>query len=300
MRNITMTFHYLFRSVLLASFSFLIVRLVQVGSLHYYIAPRTELYVKLAALVLFLLAVCLAYISLRGLNTHTNCGCNHKPSPSISKSILMYSLFVLPLGLGFFTPDTLLASNITSMKGINLSTNNYMKTNMPAEEIIDEHAPAEPSSLHSLFPYDEYTELHAKLGMKLYTQDVISIQDIGFMEVLTTLDIYRENFIGKTVEISGFVYREDDMEPHQFVVSRLAMQCCSADTEPYGILATYSNGKELAKDSWIRATGVLGLTSYNDIEIMELTINRIETITQPETPYVYPDDDYFEQLLADE
>lgn len=213
----------------------------------------------------------------------------------------MYSLFVLPLGLGFFTPDTLLASNITSMKGINLSTNNYMITNMPAEEIIDEPepVPAEPSSLHSLFPYDEYTELHAKLGMKLYAQDAISIQDIGFMEVLTTLDIYRENFIGKTVEISGFVYREDDMEPNQFVVSRLAMQCCSADTEPYGILANYSKGKELAKDSWIRATGVLGLTSYNDIEIMELTINRIETITQPETPYVYPDDDYFEQLLAD-
>ncbi|WP_349292477.1 hypothetical protein [Paenibacillus sp. ATY16] len=32
--------------------------------------------------------------------------------------------------------------------------------------------------------------------------------------------------IGKTVVISGFVYREDDMASSRFVVSRMVMSCC--------------------------------------------------------------------------
>ncbi|MUT66872.1 TIGR03943 family protein [Paenibacillus sp. NEAU-GSW1] len=315
MQNKAVLFHYLFRSAILACLSFFIVGLVQQGRLSYYIAPRTELYVKLAALGLFFLAVCLAYIAIQNVYSQAAaCGCKHPPPSSIGKSILLYSLFVFPLLLGFFTPDTLLGSNISALKGVNLNIGGNTSPSVPITITIDSKPPSaqknseEPEEaeaatdtdpLSALFPHDEYTELHAKLGKKLYSQNIIAVNDIGFMETLTTLDIYRNNFIGKTIQISGFVYQEEDMKPGQFIVSRLAMQCCSADTEPYGILAVTNDGTALAEDTWVRVTGVLGETMYRDNKIMELSVQHIETIPAPESAYVYPDDAYFEQLLTD-
>ncbi|MFF2089210.1 TIGR03943 family putative permease subunit [Paenibacillus sp. NPDC058174] len=328
MRQRSMLFHYLLRSAILGSFSCLIVRLVQEGRLHYYIAPRTELYVKLAALGLFLVAVCQAFIALQSYDAkrRETCGCHHPIASSIWKNTAVYSLFLLPLGLGLFTPDTLLGSGMASLKGVNLtssalvrgadsaaaSTSVVPETSIQpdvtketetaeAAELPDATAPPTPAidPLQALFPYDTYTELHAKLGMKLYqSDDAVTINEFGFIETLTTFDLYRDNFIGKRVAISGFVYREDTMKDGQFVISRLAMLCCSADTEPYGILAVIPDGQKLADDTWVQATGTIGLTHYLGNEIMELQIDEIKTIKQPKSPYVYPDDAYFDAMLG--
>ncbi|WP_042160843.1 TIGR03943 family putative permease subunit [Paenibacillus gorillae] len=325
MQQRTILFHYLLRSVILGSFSYLIVRLVQEDRLHYYIAPRTELYVKLAALGLFLVAVCQAFIALQSYDAKRReaCDCNHPISSSIWKNVAAYSLFLLPLGLGLFTQDTLLGSGMASLKGMNLTSSALVRgadstivnpsaipepTVQPDESKGAEEAElpvATPSPtpavdpLQALFPYDTYTELHAKLGMKLYQSDkAVAINEFGFIETLTTLDLYRDNFIGKKIEISGFVYREDTMKDGQFVISRLAMLCCSADTEPYGILAAVPDGNKLADDTWVQATGTIALTHYLGNEVMELKIDELKTIKQPKSPYVYPDDAYFDAMLG--
>ncbi|GGG68037.1 TIGR03943 family putative permease subunit [Paenibacillus radicis (ex Gao et al. 2016)] len=323
----TMLFHYLLRSIILGSFSCLIVRLVQEGRLHYYIAPRTELYVKLAALGLFLVAVCQAFIAFQTYDAKRkeSCSCNHPISNSLWKNAAAYSLFILPLALGLFTQDTLLGSGMASLKGMNLTSSALVigtDSAVASPAVIPESSiqpdkikevdlaemmpvtttPPPPATdpLQALFPSDTYTELHARLGMKWYqSDDAIAVNEFGFMETLTTLDLYRDNFIGKTVEISGFVYREDTMKDGQFVISRLAMLCCSADTEPYGILAAVPDGNKLADDTWVQATGTIGLTHYLGNEVMELKIDELKTIKQPKSPYVYPDDAFFDAMLAE-
>lgn len=310
------TFHYVLRALLMGGFSYLIVKLVKDERLNYYIAPRTELLVKLSALAMFILAVVFVYIALHNV-THKqkpDCGCSHQPSKSKAKNIIIYSMFLLPLLLGLFTSDTLLGSNITSLKGGNLATSNNVTANSTASAAVTAESSAPPStvsssnapapaevptaakdSLDTLFPFDEYTEMHATLGKKLYEQDTVYVQEAGFIETLTTLDLYKENFLGKEIVISGFVYREDDMTQNQFVVARLAMMCCSADTEPYGILATYSHGNHLAEDTWVRITGVLTTTAYREYEIMDLDVSKVEYIETPSTPYVYPNDGYADE-----
>lgn len=151
--------------------------------------------------------------------------------------------------------------------------------------------------LKKLFPADPYTEEFARLGMKLYQKNVITIKEEGFMELLTAIDLYLDNFVGKTMEISGFVYREPDMETNQFVISRLAMQCCSADAAPYGILVESDEAAKLAQDTWVKITGTLGKTIYHENEIMKVDAVRIEPIRAPETPYVYPYFDEFDKLV---
>jgi len=154
--------------------------------------------------------------------------------------------------------------------------------------------------LNERFPSDPFTEEFARLGMKLYQKKVITITEEGFMELLTAIDLYMDNFVGKSMEISGFVYREPDMTKNQFVVSRLAMQCCSADAAPYGILVESDQASKLAQDTWVKITGTIGKSLYNDNEIMKLDAVRIETIPAPETPYVYPFFDDFDKLVDDE
>jgi len=125
--------HYILRTVILAGFSIYIAYLSKSGSLMYYIAPRMENYVKYAAIALFILAVHQAYMALGIiLNTsESSCGCDHDHDPprSFLTNSVIYGLFILPLLLGFLLPNTIMASNIASTKGMNLSTNTVAQSN---------------------------------------------------------------------------------------------------------------------------------------------------------------------------
>ncbi|PRX61059.1 putative repeat protein (TIGR03943 family) [Cohnella sp. SGD-V74] len=154
-----------------------------------------------------------------------------------------------------------------------------------------------PEELDLLFPSDNFTEAYAAYGKKLFLRDVVQVTPKRFIETLTTVDLYRDAFLGKTIEISGFVYRESGMGPQQFGISRFAVACCSADASPYGVMATFAGADELETDEWVSVTGTLGTTMYNDIEIIQIDIADFVRIPAPGDPYVSPDFDFgLEQL----
>ncbi|MGO4370251.1 TIGR03943 family protein, partial [Paenibacillus sp. MCAF20] len=123
----------------------------------------------------------------------------------------------------------------------------------------------------------------------LYSLPAIEVPEKQFIETLTTLDLYREAFLGKEVVLSGFVYREDEMGKDRIAVSRFAMNCCSADALPYGLMIEWPKANEYASDEWVSVKGTLKTTSYMDNEIITLEATKIERIEAPATPYVYPD-----------
>jgi uncharacterized repeat protein (TIGR03943 family) len=330
--NRSLTVHYLFRAVIMAGFSFYILHLVKAGSLVYYIAPRMETYVKCAAIALFVIALYQGFLGLRSFfgKAGTPCECEHMPTGSIVRNIWLYGLFLLPLMLGFLLPDKLMGSDVVAMKGMNLSgTSGTAKADSraAAPSVAVVQAPAAAGSeqsasaavaqgdrsssaagggaamrsssddeLKRLFPADNFSEPYVPLGMKLYKKERIVIKDNGFMELLTVVDLFLDRYIGKQMEITGFVYREPDMKEDQFVVSRLSMMCCSADSSPYGVLVESAAAKTLKKDSWVKIVGTIGTTKYKDNEIMRLNATSIESIQAPETPYVYPYYDEFDKL----
>ena len=87
------------------------------------------------------------------------------------------------------------------------------------------------------------------------------------------------------------------MAPNQFVVSRLAMQCCSADASPYGVMVESSRSEHFPKDTWVTITGTIGKTTYNKSTILKLDALKIEKIKASATPYVYPYFDDFSNLV---
>lgn len=132
--------------------------------------------------------------------------------------------------------------------------------------------------------------------MILYKKDMIEVNDHIFMEVLTTLDLFKNNFVGKKMELSGFVYRPDDFKDNQIVVGRFAMQCCSADASPYGILVEFDHAKNYKNDTWVKITGTIGTTAYHENEILKVKATKVEKIKPPETPYIYPNYDFMSEF----
>ncbi|RCW47646.1 TIGR03943 family putative permease subunit [Paenibacillus prosopidis] len=295
--------HHLIRAAILTGFAMFIVYLDRTGEIILYIAPRMELYVKLSAIGLYAAAVYQVYAALqkRMGNQTPGCDCehDHAPSPSIIKNIIIYGLFVFPLLLGFLVPTGTLGSALASKKGVSLSGSaaiertapqspttpaaNENNTNPPAvEQQTDD-------SLDALFPSDEFTEAHAAYGKKLYSTSLITVPEKHFIETLTTLDLYREAFIGKEIEITGFVYREEDMGEERFAVSRFAMNCCSADALPYGLMINWPKAMDYVEDEWVSVRGKLTTSTYLDNEVITIEAVKLERINAPESPYVYPD-----------
>ncbi|MFD0869076.1 Domain of uncharacterised function (DUF1980) [Chlamydia abortus] len=268
--------------------------------------------------------------------TAESCGCDHVPPRSMLMNGMIYGLFLFPLLLGFLMPNMVMGSSVASVKGMNFSGANNVSsrpagsanpvttpspmgmTDVPSglgmeanadrpgnndssngserKEQAGSQAAVDEEKLQELFRAEEFFDDLAKLGMKLYLQEKIDIEAEGFMEILSTLDLFMDNFIGKPVEISGFVYRENEMSPNQFAVARLAISCCAADASPYGVMVEASSAGNYAEDTWVRITGTIGKTLYNDNEIVQIDAENIEKIDAPESPYVYPDYYYFDDL----
>ncbi|MFC5652470.1 TIGR03943 family putative permease subunit [Paenibacillus solisilvae] len=283
--------HHLLRAAILTGFAVYIIYLVRTGSLTLYIAPRMAIYVKFSAMGLYATAIYQLFKAFqlwRGTGPIEDCDCDHVPSPSVTKNTLIYGLFILPIALGFLLPSSTLGSSLASKKGMHLSG-----SDSHLEQPV--YAPGQVKTgeeLNALFPYDETTKANADYGKKLYIQDVISVPDNNFVETLTTLDLYRSAFIGKTIEISGFVFRQEGMDKNQFAVSRFVMNCCSADSVPYGLLIDYPRAAVYKNDAWIKVRGTLKEENFEGKKVSVLQAQQLQFIEEPDSPYVYPNYDF--------
>lgn len=320
-----LAFHHLLKSSILLGFAVYIVYLVRTDNIFLYIAPRMVDYVKWSALGLYAVAVYQLYLAVRTFlaprASAASCGCDdhdHTPSRSFFKNAVVYGLFLFPLLLGFLLPDATMGTSLAAKKGMNLSSASSVKkdsgaagdnaaasdpgakpdasdgeASAPSTPETVPPAPAEgEASLDELFPSDKFTWAYANYAKELYQSDVIQVKEELFMETLTTVDLYLDRFVGKKLELTGFVYRQENMKDNQFVLGRFSLQCCSADAAPFGVLVEYDRARNFATDSWVTVTGTIGKTKFDDMEIMVLKPEKVAKAEPAKTPYVYPNYDF--------
>ncbi|CAN7528828.1 TIGR03943 family protein [Paenibacillus sp. LjRoot153] len=305
------SYHHFFRTLILLGFSSYIVALTKSDSLQLYIAPRMMIYVKMASVFLYIIACFQGFMALRAYSGKpVDCDCN-QPAPLLTlRNVGAYGLLVLPLMIGFLLPDTALNSAMVAAKGMNLSAATTSVTTPHAESYDLPSFPkpasssqtlrasqpeaaqtAQPESdVEQLFKSpDEWNEDFAKMGVILYKKDRILVQPDIYMEILSTIDLFKDNFIGKEIELTGFVYREEDkMRTDQIVVGRFAVSCCSADASPYGVLVEFPTAQNFPQDRWVKVTGTIQNGHYNGNDIFKIKATQIEKIEAPSSPYVYP------------
>ncbi|KAB2333299.1 TIGR03943 family protein [Cytobacillus depressus] len=293
--------HNFLRATILLGFAGLIIYLLVSGDILYYISPDLKIYAELAVIGLLVVSgfqYYIAFCSLKRPMIVCECGHDHdhghshEPSRSIWENSIIYCLFLFPLLLGFCLPNAALSSSLVEKKGMNLGGGSFSKQ---SGELVHVDGNEDPE-LKEMFKTDKYNRDYAKLGIQLYKQDVIELKEEWFMEKILSLDTFSDNFVGKKIQMKGFIYREPGMEGSQFILNRLVMTHCIADVAPFGIISEFPQANEYADDTWVIVTGTIGKTIYNDKSVMKIEIETIEPIEAPKDAYVYPDWDFASKL----
>ncbi|TYA09926.1 TIGR03943 family protein [Paenibacillus faecis] len=309
MKNKRLLFHNVTKTVLLLALSGYIAYLVETDALQLYIGTRIMPLVKGSALVLYALAVIqgfIAYRSYKGQMAECDC-CEVPQTSSRFGSGLLYALFILPLLLGFTLPDTVLSGSLANKKGMQLGTVPLRQVNpatspgntTPGDSIVTGALiQAEEPDLDQLFQADnDFDRDLAELAKKLYVLPAIEVKPEIYMEILSSIITFADPFMGREIEITGFVYREPDLAANQFVIGRIAVQCCTADASPYGVLAESEKAAEFKNDTWVKVKGTLGHTVYNGNSIIKIDVQQIEVMEAPENPYIYPNFEFLNVSL---
>ncbi|MNM81884.1 hypothetical protein D3C81_938990 [compost metagenome] len=273
--------HYFIRSLILLGFALYIGYLSRSDSLHYYIAPDMVTWITYSTIPLTIMSLSLAYQALFH-KANKLCDCERPLSQSIYKNISIYGLFLFPLLLGILLPDQALGSMAAAKKGMTLGS--------PA---------LSSDQLSTMFKApDKYNVEFAEIAKIIYQQKIIEVKPEVYSEIIGAIELFKDQFVGKKIKISGFVYADQSLkQDHEFILGRFLVQCCTADANPFGVLIiTDQSIESLQKDSWIEVQGVLRTELREGKEIIAISAEQITQISRPDTPYVYPSGDAIKGL----
>lgn len=272
------------KSFILLAFALFIAHLSKSGTLHYYIAPKMEPWIRYSAIPLAIMSLCLACQALLNRDS-TACGCEHHSPSSKLKNTAVYALFLFPLLLGIFLPDHAMGSMAADKKGMLLTS----------PLLNSEH-------LNDIFMSpDKYNTEFAELAKKLYPAEVIEVKPEIYSETIGAIELFKEKFKGKTIKLSGFAYDDPGSDNRgEFIVGRFLVQCCTADAYPFGVVVHSAQPSlRFERDAWIEVQGTLQTIIRDGREIIAVSAEEIREIPRPDTPYVYPNDHPLEAWDSD-
>jgi putative membrane protein len=309
-------FHAFIRGIILFGFTMFFLSLVLSGNIKFYIAPTMMPFIYFALTVFMLLSIVQIMRSTpKGQEEEIECDCgtNHQMTGPRWKKIMIYSIFVLPLLMGFMFPDKTLDSSVAAKRGVQLGSGIYSKpatdqlqtetktasgdearstaradkylAELDKKEQEDENI--EHYTVEDTYSNDGFTDFYDKMAKDLSEQDLIVVEDETFLDIMTVMDLYLDDFLGKKVQIMGFVYREPGLEQDEMVVARFSMTCCTADSAVYGLLITGEETREYENDTWVRVTGTIDQREFNGWNIPLIQVEKVEEVDEPENPYVY-------------
>ncbi|PRX75933.1 TIGR03943 family putative permease subunit [Rossellomorea vietnamensis] len=290
--NSSVRFHTYIRGIILLGYALLLLKLFLTFNLQYFIAPRMNGYLYFA-LGIFLLLGAIQVIRGTSSNAKTHsCDCEgHELPRGAMKSFMIYTLFVLPLVLGFLMPDNVLDSAAAAKRGVKIG--NTMFSTPPAIDGQSKNTgELNQHSTHGLQPkldsYDDFPveEDFEKLKDIVGSKEKIIVRDEQYIQTLSIVDEELKQHVGKEVQLTGFIYKDESFSGNQAVISRYVVSCCVADASVYGLLVQDTNMANLEPDTWVNVSGILDAVDFNGRKMPVITHPVFEEVEQPENPYV--------------
>lgn len=213
---------------------------------------------------------------------------DHGDSPLTLKKVISYVIIAFPLVTGFTLPAKVLDSSIAEKKGGMAVITGKSESNTTKESTNEETV--QPSDTEVLpNPHGEITQVEIdSLIQKLQQSDRIVMDDevyyLNYEEISKDVGSYK----GREIQLKGFVYKEEGFQQNQLVISRFLITHCVADASIIGFLTEFDEAATLEKDTWVEATGVIDVTTYNGTEMPYIKITDWKTIEQPAEPYLFP------------
>lgn len=290
------------RSLILLGFAFFMVQISYTGEIAMYVHPRMNIYILLCAIYFIIIAI----FNLRNVFSE------HKHSVNL----LLIAIFAIPLCMALFIPPVSLGSDLAKNRGTNLKGALLSQADNPSKNInsdttvnnyninnnSDSNVSATDSNNNPQLDNSDDSQKSAEIensvksdsaknkdiNSKKIENGIIKVNDENYIATLDELMINPNNYVGKTIEITGFVFRDTDFSDNDFVIGRLSMICCAADMQIVGLMCNMENAKSLKNDTWLKVKGKIKIGTYYRKKMPVIDVKEIQSISKPENEYVYP------------
>ncbi len=95
-----------------------------------------------------------------------------------------------------------------------------------------------------------------------------------------------DDYVGKKVNVTGFVFKPDYLDSNQFLISRFVVRCCAVDAVPTGIIVVNNSQEEFKDDDWLEIKGIFEITETNNQKEIAIKPDSIKKISEPANPYL--------------
>jgi putative membrane protein len=175
-----------------------------------------------------------------------------------------YILFLIPVVIYMFLKPTELSESSAINRGVNLMF--YKALNAGEDQHNHSHA-------------------HGDGNMFVENDNIIFNND-NFFTSLKEIYGHLEEYKNRSVVIRGFVVKEKDIRD-SFLLSRMVVSCCAADTEIIGIRCNYNKSLSIKGGQWVEVKG--RFNQLNKGEPPVLVVEVVKAVERPEDSYLYRD-----------
>ena len=281
-----------FKLIILLGFALFFFITIQTGKVQMFVHPRIVPYLKFGIVAMLVISLFVM-------------GDVFKPQRK-KVNIFPYLFFIIPLIMAFSLPPKDIGSGAMSFGGVKatgqsgsmsqdeLSNTDYSDNSVPDgtanDNSMNNSTVADNSSADANQSTDSsFMDGDESVGNSLKLQgDTVVMDDNNFVKWVQEIYNNPSKYEGKKIQVIGFVFRDKQFKPNEFVPARLMMVCCAADLNPIGLLAHYSNASELKQDSWFKFTGKIVKGEYKGQQTPVIDIESAIKTDKPKNEYVYP------------
>ncbi|MCM3783170.1 TIGR03943 family protein [Neobacillus mesonae] len=223
-----------------------------------------------------------------------HCHHDHGNAKLNFKKIIGYGIVLFPLATGFLVPPQVLNASIADKKGGMLLLTGSQSTTAdttqghhheePNVKLGEEEHTEDEGVMENSVSKNEFNQLMAELDKN----ESIVMKERIFASYYDRIAKAPEQYAGRTIQLSGFVFREEGLPEEQLVISRFLITHCIADASLIGFLTEFSSPVSMEEDTWIEATGQLDTAVHNGTLLPIIRITEWTEIAAPDQPYVYP------------
>lgn len=183
-----------------------------------------------------------------------------------NKRKVYFCVFLVPLFLGIYINPQGLNDEITSKKGTVVIQNNISKNSLTFKT----------------------------QSKSIQKDNVIVIDGKNFTYITDDICYNNSNkYKGRNVIITGFVFRDTANSKDKFLIARLMMVCCAADTEVTGLLCDWNKASTLKNNKWVKITGKIDAETENingeKSSTPVIRVENVEPAQKPQNQYIYPE-----------
>lgn len=139
--------------------------------------------------------------------------------------------------------------------------------------------------------YRIFASNKVKVNDSISHSNVTEISPNNYTNILKATHNHINSYVGKEIKFSGYVYRVLDFNDNQFVLARNML----IDSQAYvvGFLCEYDGISAFDDGSWVEIVGSVTKGKYHNQDIPIIKITSLNSIAQPDNPFVSPPDNSY-------